>query len=183
MLKLYKINNNDRFDHLLHRTNLGYRKPSELLSELRTLLGASRHACCNNADLNKLLKKLFLDKLPPQVRSILTGFPQSTLELTAQCADDIMATMSFGPSLNSNAAQLLQNQMIEQRLDKFTDAVTTSPNFYKNNSYASVSQDQQFARRTRFGQPNRRYSPAIIFSCADKCSQMPRRVIVFPHGF
>ena len=57
LLKLYKISDNNRFDHLLNRTNLDNRKPSELLSELHTLLGAS---CSDNADLNKLLSKLFL---------------------------------------------------------------------------------------------------------------------------
>ena len=108
LIKLYKISDDNRFDRLLHQTDLGDCKPSELLSELRTLLGES---CSDNADLNKLLHKLFLDKLPPQIRLVLAGSPQSTLELTAQRADDIMATMSSAPSQNSNAAQLLYNQM------------------------------------------------------------------------
>ena len=38
LIKLYKISDNDRFDHLLHHSDLGDRKPSELLSELRNLL-------------------------------------------------------------------------------------------------------------------------------------------------
>ena len=108
LIKLYKISDDNRIDRLLHQTDLGDRKSSELLSELRTLLGES---CSDNADLNKLLHKLFLDKLPPQIRLVLAGSPQSTLELTAQRADDIMATMSSAPSQNSNAAQLLYNQM------------------------------------------------------------------------
>ena len=49
LLKLYKISDNNRFDQLLNRTNLDDRKPSELLSELHTVLGAS---CSDNADLN-----------------------------------------------------------------------------------------------------------------------------------
>ena len=69
LIKLYKISDNDRYDCLLHYTDLGNRKLSELLSELRTLLGES---CSNNADLSKLLHKLFLDKLPPQVSLVLT---------------------------------------------------------------------------------------------------------------
>ena len=51
------MTDNDCFDQLLHRTNLGDRKPSELLSKLRTLLGKS---CSDSAHLNKLLSKLFL---------------------------------------------------------------------------------------------------------------------------
>ena len=101
LIELYKISDNDRFDHLLHRIDLGDRKPSELLSEFRKLLGESYS---ENTYPSKLLTKLFLDKLPPQVRLILAGSPRPTLKLRAQRADDIMLTMSSALSLNSNAA-------------------------------------------------------------------------------
>ena len=110
LMKLYKMSDNDRLDRLLHQTDVGDRKPSKLLSELRTLLGES---CSDNTDLTKLLTKLFLDKLFGQVGLILAGSPQLTLELTAQLTNDIMATVSSASSLNSNAAQFLQNQMFE----------------------------------------------------------------------
>ena len=155
LIKLYKISDDNRFDRLLHQTDLGDRKPSELVSELRTLLGES---CSDNADLNKLLHKLFLDKLPPQVRLVLAGFPQPTLELTSQRADDIMATMSSAPSLNSNAAQLLHNQMFERRLDQLTYAVEASLNFLKNNDYGSANRDQQFCRPPKFREAKRSFS-------------------------
>ena len=87
------------------------------------------------------MHKLFLDRLPPQVRLILAGSPQPTLELTAQRADDIMVTMSSALSLNSNATQLLHNQMFERGLDQLTDAVETSLNFRKNNDYGSINCD------------------------------------------
>ena len=66
LIKLYKISDGNRFDRLLHQTDLGDRKPTELLSVLRTLLGES---CSDNAEPSKLLHKLFLDKLPPQVQN------------------------------------------------------------------------------------------------------------------
>ena len=72
LIKLYKISEDDRFDSLLHQTDLGDSKPTELLSELRTLLGES---CNVGTDLDKLLRKLFLARLPPYVRLILAGFP------------------------------------------------------------------------------------------------------------
>ena len=52
---------------------------------------------------------LFFDKLPPQVCTILAGFPQPTLELTAQGADDIINAISLAPFFTSNPAQLRQN--------------------------------------------------------------------------
>ena len=73
LIKLYKISDDNRFDRLLHQTDLGDRKPTELLSELRTLLGES---CNVGTDLDKLLRKLFLNRLPPQVRLFLAGSPQ-----------------------------------------------------------------------------------------------------------
>ena len=155
LIKLYKISDDNRFDCLLHQTDLGDRKPSELLSELRTLLGES---CSDNADLNKLLHKLFLDKLPPQVRLVLAGSPQPTLERTAQRVDDIMATISSAPSLNSNAAQLLHNQMFERHLDQLTDALEASLNFRKNNDYGSANRDQQFSRPPQFRESKRSFS-------------------------
>ena len=106
LIKLYKISDDNHLDRLLHQTDSGDRKPTELLSELRTLPGES---CNVGTDLDKLLRKLFLDRLPPQVRLILAGSFQPTLDLMAQRADDIMATMTTAPFLNSNPTQLLQN--------------------------------------------------------------------------
>ena len=143
LIKLYKISDDNRLDRLLHHTDLGDRKSTELLSELRTLLGES---CNVGTDLEKLLRKLFLDRLPPQVRLILAGSPQSTLNLLAQRADDIMATMSSALFLNSNPMQLLQKQIFERRLDQLTDAIEASITFHNNNNYGSANRDQQFSR-------------------------------------
>ena len=72
LIKLYKISDDNHFDRLLHQTDLGDRKLTEVLSELRTLLGES---CNVGTDFGKLLRKLFLDQLPPQVLLILAGSP------------------------------------------------------------------------------------------------------------
>ena len=84
LIKLYKISDDNHFDRLLHHTDLGDRKLTEVLSE----------SCNVGTDFGKFLPKLFLDRLPPQVRLILAGSPQPTLDLMAQRADDIMATMA-----------------------------------------------------------------------------------------
>ena len=153
--QIVQNSDHNRLDRLLHQTDLGDRKPTELLSELRSLLGES---CNVGTDLDKLLRKLFLHRLPPQVRLILAGSPQPTLDLMAQRADNIMATMSSAPSLNWNAAQLLHNQMFERRLDQLTDAVKTSLNFRKNNDYGSANRDQQFSRPPQFREAKRSFS-------------------------
>ena len=177
LIKLYKISDDNRFDRLLHQTDLGDRKPSELLSELRTLLGES---CSDNADLNKLLHKFFLDKLPPQVRLVLAGSPQPTLELTAQRADDIMATMSSAPSLNSNAAQLLHNQMFERHLDQLTDALEASLIFAKTMIMALLIATTNFPVLRNFANQSAVSARFLTFTLAEKCRRIPRRIVVFP---
>ena len=113
LVKSYAISENDRFDILLNRLELGDRKPTELLAEMRVLLDAFGS---NKPELNPLLKKLLLDKLPLEVKTVLAGFSHLTLDETAQRADDILATVktNLSPSTNPAASQHLFNQVIEQ---------------------------------------------------------------------
>ena len=63
LIKACKLNENDRLDILFNRTELGDRKPSEMLSEMRQLVEVYD---ADNTQTNAVLKKLFLDKLPEQ---------------------------------------------------------------------------------------------------------------------
>ena len=66
--------------------------------------------------------------------------------------------MSSAPSINSNAAQLLHNQMFERRLDQLTNTVEASLTFRKNNDYGSANRDQQFSRPPQFREAKRSFS-------------------------
>ena len=72
LIKLFCTSDYDRFHQLSNRTELGNCKPSELLSEMCTHLKALGS---QNADLNKLLEKSFLDKLQAQVHTISVASP------------------------------------------------------------------------------------------------------------
>ena len=171
LIKLYKISDDNRLDRLVHQTDLGDCKPTELLSELRTLLGES---CNVGTDLDKLLRKLFLDRLPPQVRLILAGSPQPTLDLMAQRADDIMATIATTPSLNSNPTQLLQNQIFERRLDQLTGNRSL---FIKKIILALLIATSNFTVHRTFIKQGPKTARALNFSHAAKCHQLPGRTI------
>ena len=69
--------NNDRLDILFNRTELGDRKPTEMLSEMRQLLEAYD---ADNTQTNAVFKKLFLDKLPQQARTILAANLETNLD-------------------------------------------------------------------------------------------------------
>jgi len=63
LMKRCKSNENERLSILFNQTELGDKRPSELLEEMRELLGAYDPT---NQQTNALLKKIFLDKLPPK---------------------------------------------------------------------------------------------------------------------
>ena len=101
LIHLYNVRDNARFAQLLNVFEFGDRKPSELLSQMRFLLNTSGN---QNAVLNKMLKKLFLDKLPPQVLIILAGPPQLSVKLTVLRADNILATRQYSQATNAISA-------------------------------------------------------------------------------
>ncbi|XP_037508781.1 uncharacterized protein LOC119385410 [Rhipicephalus sanguineus] len=74
-----------RLQQLLTAEELGHRKPTELLRRMRHLIGD------NPAALDaSILRELFLQRLPQQVRMILSVSSTETLDSLAQMADKIM---------------------------------------------------------------------------------------------
>ena len=63
------------------------KRPTELLLEMRGLLGQSSPL---GPVPESLLKQMFLDKLPSQIKVILAATPNSSLEELASKAEDIM---------------------------------------------------------------------------------------------
>ena len=76
---------------MFNRTELGDRKPSEMLSEMRQLPEAYD---ADNTQTNAVLKNLFLDKLPKQARTILAANLETNLYLLALRADKVVAVLS-----------------------------------------------------------------------------------------
>ena len=143
LIKACKLNENDRLDILFNRTELGDRKPSEMLSEMRQLLEAYD---ADNAQTNAVLKKLFLDKLPQQARTILAANLETNLDVLALRADEVVAALSQ-TSNQTDAQQQLINEIFDQKLNKIIETLqapnTTTqhtprqPGGYRSNYYNS----------------------------------------------
>ncbi|BHF65861.1 hypothetical protein SprV_0200887400 [Sparganum proliferum] len=81
ILRLNAVSDRQRYHQLIKEESLGDRKPSELLRRMRTLLGDMQ------VD-EKLVKEMFLERLPADVQTILaSGSQDLTLSHLAEMAD------------------------------------------------------------------------------------------------
>ncbi|KAH6933926.1 hypothetical protein HPB50_018849 [Hyalomma asiaticum] len=78
-----------RLQQLLHDTELGDRTPSQLLRHMRQLLHTAG-ATTTDAD-SGLLRELFLQRLPVNVRMILASAADKRLSQLAELADSVLA--------------------------------------------------------------------------------------------
>ena len=94
---------------MFNKTEIGDRKPTEMLNEMRQLLEAYD---VTNSQTNAVLRKLFQDKLPGQVRTILAGSLENDLNSLAFRADETMAASSQ----NYNTFHLSSKQQLINKI-------------------------------------------------------------------
>ncbi|KAH6945642.1 hypothetical protein HPB50_009381 [Hyalomma asiaticum] len=79
-----------RLQQLLHDTELGDRTPSQLLRHMRQLLHTDGATYTTDTD-SRLLRELFLQRLPGNVRMILASAADKRLSELAELADSVLA--------------------------------------------------------------------------------------------
>ena len=95
LIKRTSVSKQKRFDHLLISEELGDPKPSQLLQQMRQLLGD------NNLE-NGILKQLFLQRLPQNIQLILASTPDTVqLNEHALLADKILEVAPPQPFIAS----------------------------------------------------------------------------------
>ena len=107
LLQHFAPSSDDKLERLLNGSRLSDRtSPSRLLAEMRSLLGES-------GSQDRLLRKLFLDRLPAGVRCIIVSHPVEDLDQLAKIADRVMeenrkCTSGFGdgPEYNDYASSI-----------------------------------------------------------------------------
>ncbi|BHF69950.1 hypothetical protein SprV_0301299700 [Sparganum proliferum] len=97
ILRLNAVSDRQRYHQLIKEESLGDRKPSELLRRMRSLLGDMQ------VD-EKLVKEMFLERLPADVQTILaSGSQDLTLSHLAEMADRMI---EFGVVINPSKCVL-----------------------------------------------------------------------------
>jgi len=134
LLQCYQPSESTRLDKLLYFTQLGDKKPLKLLFEMQKLLG---HEVAH--DHRPLLKKLFLDKLPSEVRIILAASNNCSLQELALKADKILEIQPASISSVIKPVTLNKNEPSEQMklLTDQIEALTTELKELKETSLKS----------------------------------------------
>ena len=119
LAKTYRLCENDCPDKLFHNIDFGNRKPSELLHKMRYLLDAFN---TSDSQSQAVIRKLFLDKLPVQVRTILAGSFDTNLDSIALRADKIIAASKS--SNTTDSPRRLINEIFDQFLNHWLPLYT-----------------------------------------------------------
>lgn len=128
--------------HLLSGEELGSRKPSELLRNMK------RRAETLNVP-NTLMKELFLQRLPIRVQSILAAFPDLDLDKMAEISDRILEinpspTESFAVSRSDEQSAedklLREIEKLNKRIDNLYKQRGRSP--FRGNRNRSLSRSK-----------------------------------------
>ena len=103
-------------------------KPTKVLNEMRQLVEVYD---VTNAQTNAVLQKLFLDKFPVQVHTILAGSLENDPDSLALQADKIMTVLSQNTdtfySIKQSPAKIAKNYLIEYAKNCCTLLNTTTP--------------------------------------------------------
>ena len=92
-----------------------------MLSEMRQLLEAYD---TDNTQTNEVLKRLFLNKLPQQARTILAANLEANLNSLSLRADEVVAALSQASSQNNAPSQQqLINEIFDQKLNKIIETL------------------------------------------------------------
>ncbi|BHF80747.1 hypothetical protein SprV_0702387700 [Sparganum proliferum] len=174
ILRLNAVSDRQRYHQLIKEESLGNRKPSELLRRMRTLLGDMQ------VD-EKLVKEMFLERLPADVQTILaSGSQDLTLSHLAEMADRMIEVQRFQPpsvaqiSTSSSTVneQLLQqmsamaNEIASLKLQFACITCSRSPSRHRSRSRPRTANlcwyHANFAAKT--GKPASRRIDATVFS-------------------
>jgi len=135
LLEAYEPSTERKLDELLYATELGDSRPTELLARMKSLMGSDKSPA--------LLKKLFLSKLPADVKRVIVAGGMDNIDELALRADRVLA-IDLGTSspLANQDALSAETSSLQDKVNELTVAV--------NEIRSSCSTDQRSSAR-QFG--------------------------------
>ncbi|BHF65361.1 hypothetical protein SprV_0200837100 [Sparganum proliferum] len=164
ILRLNAVSDRQRYHQLIKEESLGDRKPSELLRRMRTLLGDMQ------VD-EKLVKEMFLERLPADVQTILTSGSQDlTLSHLAEMADRMIEVQRFQPpsvAQISTFSSTVNEQLLQQMSAMANEITSLKVQLARITCSRSPSRHRS---RSRPRTTNLCWYPANFAAKARKCS-------------
>ncbi|CAK8687006.1 unnamed protein product [Clavelina lepadiformis] len=190
LLSEHEVSEHDRLNRLLHHTTLGDQKPSEMLRDMRKFMGTQNRSI---PQIESLLRNLFLDKMPSDIRKILVGYLEDDLDNLALRADEIMS-QSRRPEFNDhsnfahNDRQAVVNRLLESQICSLTDKfnkLASDDTANGDRNPRSRYQSANFSRPESRETFNRQFSgPTNRFGRSDFRPRIPeQRRPTFNHSF
>ena len=130
LFEAYEPSIDSKLDGLLDASELGDRRPTELLSRMRHLMGTEQSPT--------LLKKLFLSKLPVDVKRVVVASGTDSIDELAERADRVLAADSAidTTSRRHENQKLTQcDQSLKERVNDLIDSVNELVNCSQNPGY------------------------------------------------
>jgi hypothetical protein len=110
LISMYADSQERQLRKLLNEMELGDRKPSQLLSEMKTLAGSQ---------INKdVLKTLWLQQLPPYVQLILSASEALTLEKIDDVTDKLSEIHRNNPSTSGSISTVSRTSSLTGNIDE-----------------------------------------------------------------
>lgn len=119
LLNRFAPTEDDRLTAFLRTSDLGDQKPTDMLKHLKFLIGPER---LQESFANSLLKKLFLEKLPPSIRNFLACNYDDTVENLASQADNIVKNSDFSQGDNTYVQSQIQNKLLETKINNLAES-------------------------------------------------------------
>ena len=121
LMQHYTLPKQTQIHNLLHSVQLGSSSLTDFLDRLRRSVVSFD---LNDQIIKLLIRKVFLDGLPTNVRQILAGQPLAPLDELADLASQIMAvTPSSAAPRSEDSSQTKVNECLVRRLDHLTSLV------------------------------------------------------------
>lgn len=149
MIRRFSISEAQRLRQLISGEEIGDRKPTQFLRHLRSLAGKSLSD-------EKILRELWLQRLPPNIQAILTAQAELTLDKIAEIADKIIEVTPISVNAVKISDQSLNLTDITSQLQDLSSQVAALSSQQKSQRISN-SRPRSRSRSSTPGPESRRF--------------------------